>query len=71
MDSTSQWLARFLNGGGLVGVWERCNFSIKITHFYAYFGPNSHFKAISYQLKAFKTSLLNILNRINNEVQVL
>jgi len=41
-----------------------CNFSIKITHFYAYFGQNSYFKAIIDQLKAFKISL-NVLNRIN------
>jgi len=33
-----------------------CNFSIKITHFYAYFGQNNYFKAITYQLKAFETS---------------
>jgi len=46
-----------------------CNFSIKITNFYADFGQNSYFKAITYQLKAFKISL-NVLNRIN-EVQVL
>jgi len=31
-----------------------CNFSIKITHCYAYFGQNSYFKAITHQLKAFK-----------------
>jgi len=36
-----------------------CNFSIKITHFYAYFSQNSYFKAITHQLKAL------------NEVQVL
>jgi len=41
-----------------------CNFSIKITHFYAYFGQNSYFKAITHQLEAFKISL-NVLNRIN------
>jgi len=46
-----------------------CSFSIKITHFYAYFGQNSYFKAITHQLKGFKISL-NVLNRIN-EVQVL
>jgi len=46
-----------------------CNFSIKITLFYAYFGLNSYFKAITRQFKAFKISL-NVLNRIN-EVQVL
>jgi len=31
-------------------------FSIKITHFNAYFGQNSYFKAITRQLKAFKIS---------------
>jgi len=46
-----------------------CNFSIKITHFYVYFGQNNYFKAITYQLKGFKISL-NVLSRIN-EVQVL
>jgi len=40
------------------------NFSIKIIPFYAHFGQNSYFKATSYQLKAFKTSL-NVLNGIN------
>jgi len=34
-----------------------CNFSIKRTHFYAYFGQNSYFKAITHQLKAFKINL--------------
>jgi len=41
----------------------------KITHFYAYFGQNSYFKAITHQLKEFKISL-NVLNR-KNEDQVL
>jgi len=41
-----------------------CDFSIKIMHFYAYFGQNSYFKAITHKLKAFKISL-NVLNRIN------
>jgi len=53
----------------MMGVWERsipalenfCNFSVKITYFYAYFGQNSYFKAITHQLKAFKISL-NVLN---------
>jgi len=46
-----------------------CNFSIKITHFYAYFGQNkANFKAIT-QLKVFKISV-SILNRMN-EVQFL
>jgi len=31
-----------------------CNFSIKITQFYAYFGQNSYFKAITHQLKTFE-----------------
>jgi len=31
-----------------------CNFSTKLTHFYAYFGQNSYFKAITHQLKAFE-----------------
>jgi len=46
-----------------------CNYSIKITHFYTYFGQNSYFKAITRQLKGLKISL-NALNRIN-EVQLL
>jgi len=45
------------------------NFSIKITHFYAYFGQNSYFKVITFLLKAFK-SCLNVINR-TNKVQVL
>jgi len=47
-----------------VWVWGRAIFAIffnKITHFYAYFGQNSNFKAITQKLKAFKISL-NILN---------
>jgi len=48
---------------------EFCNFSIKLTHFYAYIGQNSYFKAITQQIKTFKISL-NVPNRIN-EVQVL
>jgi len=31
-----------------------CNFSIKITHFYAYFCQDSYFKAITHQLKRLK-----------------
>jgi len=46
-----------------------CNFSIKITHFYAYFGQNSYLKQKLINYKALKSSL-NVLNRIN-EVQVL
>jgi len=38
-----------------------CNFSIKITYFYAYFGQNSYFKAITYQLKAFKSNQIFII----------
>jgi len=30
------------------------DFSIKITHFYAYFGQHGYFKAITPQLKALK-----------------
>jgi len=51
------------------GLGDFCNFSVKMTYFYAYFGQNSYFKAIIHQLKAFKISL-NALDRIN-EVQVL
>jgi len=60
------------------GVWEQGPsagrflqfFNINsITYFYAHFGQNRYFKAITYQLKAFKISL-NVLNSIN-EVQVL
>jgi len=40
----------------------------KKTHFYAYFGQNSYFKAITHQLKALKISL-DVLNRVN-DVQV-
>jgi len=46
-----------------------CNFSRKRMHFYAYFGQNDDFKAITHQLKAFESNL-NVLNRIN-EVKVL
>jgi len=60
------WLG---SGGRAPALGDFCNFSIKITHFYADFGQNSYFKAVTYQLKAFKISL-NVLNRIN-EVQVL
>jgi len=30
-----------------IALGDFCNISIKITHFYAYFGQNSYFKAIS------------------------
>jgi len=33
-----------------------CTFSIKTTHFEAYFGQNSYFKAFIHQLKAFEKS---------------
>jgi len=50
-------------GGGLESF---CNFSTKITHFYAYFGQNSYFKAMIPQLKAFEKQYNGI-----NELQVL
>jgi len=31
-----------------------CNFSLKITHFYAYVGLSNYFKSIDYQLKIFE-----------------
>jgi len=40
-----------------------CNFSIKITQLYAYFGQNRFFKTITYQLKAFENHGLNVLNK--------
>jgi len=43
------------NGDPVLG--DFCNFLIKITYFYAYFGQDRYFKAITYQLKAFKISL--------------
>jgi len=43
-----------LAGGKAPALGEFCNFSIKITHFYAYFGLNSYFKAVNHQLKAFE-----------------
>jgi len=43
-----------------------CNFPIKITLFYAYFGQITYFKVVSHQFKSFKISL-NVLNRINEE----
>jgi len=43
-------------------------FLIKITHFYANFGQNSYFEAITHQLKAFKISLY-VLNRINDKMK--
>jgi len=56
-------------GANLSALGDFCNFSMKITIFLCIFHPNSYFKAITYQFKAFKISL-NVLNRIN-EVQVL
>jgi len=57
-------------GGGAPSRWAIfAIFSIKITHFNAYFGHNSYFKAIIHQIKGFKISQ-NVLNRIN-EVQIL
>jgi len=55
--------------GGKTALDDFCNFSMKIAHFYAYFGQNSYFKAITHQLQVFKISI-NVLNRIN-EVQIL
>jgi len=40
--------------GLLPGLSDFCNFSTKITHFYAYFSQNSYFKAMNHQLKAFE-----------------
>jgi len=64
---------KILIGGGLRAeaptLGDFCNFSVKITYFYACFGQNSYFKAITHQLKAIKITL-NVLNRMN-EVQVL
>jgi len=59
------------NGAPALGDFcgDFCNFLIKITYFYAYFGQNRYFKAIIHQLKAFKISL-NVLNSIN-KLQVL
>jgi len=66
---TAQWRNQVFSIGGEVEPSALGDFSIKLTHFYAYFGQNSCFKAIIHQLKAFKINL-NVLNRIN-EVQVL
>jgi len=46
-----------------------CNFSLKITHLYEYFGQNSYFKKQLVNLKHLKSSL-NVLNRVT-EVQSL
>jgi len=34
-------------GGKGIWEWSPSNFSIKVAHFYAYFGQNSYFKAIN------------------------
>jgi len=39
---------------GVLGTPALGDFSMKITHFYAYFGQTSYFKAITHQLKAFE-----------------
>jgi len=52
------------SGNKALALGDLYNFSIKITHIYAYFSQNSYFKATTHQLKAFKISL-NVLNRIN------
>jgi len=39
-------------GGGAPSAGQFCNFLIKITHFYAFFGQNSYLKIITHQLKA-------------------
>jgi len=46
--------ARGRAGRKVPALGDFCNFSIKITHFYAYFGQNGYFKAIIHQLKAFE-----------------
>jgi len=55
------------SGNGAPALGYFCNFLIKITYFYAYFGQNRYVKAITHQLNAFKISL-NVLNSIK-EVQ--
>jgi len=55
--------------GGAAALVDFCNFSTKITHFYAYFGQNIYFKAITHQLKAFEKQF-KVLNGIN-EVEFL
>jgi len=42
------------SGNGALALGDFCNFVIKITYFYAYFGQNRYFKAITHQIKAFK-----------------
>jgi len=41
--------------GGIPSAGRFLQFSIKITYFYAYFGQNGYFKAVTHQLNAFKT----------------
>jgi len=36
----------------LPALGDFCNFSINITHFYAYLGQNNYFKVITHQLKS-------------------
>jgi len=68
-----QWRSQDFSMGekGLVGVGagRSLQFFNKSNAFFAYFGQNSYFKAITHQSKTFKISL-NVLNKIN-EVQVL
>jgi len=47
LGQNSQPLEARGSGGGASTLGGFCNFSIKITHFYAYFGQNSYFKAIN------------------------
>jgi len=56
-ESGGKALSRRKQGGSgakLPALDDVCNFSIKITHFYAYFGQYSYFKAITHQFKAFE-----------------
>jgi len=41
-------------GAKLTALGDFCNFLIKITQFYAYFGQKIYFKAITHQFKAFE-----------------
>jgi len=40
--------------GGAPALCNFCNFSTKLTHYYAHFGQNSYFKATTQQLNAFE-----------------
>jgi len=70
-----------LLAAGAMGVWGQSpqspeakhpvlgdfyNFIIKITHFYAYYGQNSYFKAILHQLKAFKLAHQCVVLRLQH-----